>query len=116
MIDLSEIALAPEFSQDYTIYRKSATWAGGRITQTETTISTSGTVTNATPEELEQLPEADRITGTKVFYNSQVIHTTRTDGTSDEISLDGKRYRVTGALDYSGQGFYKAFAVYMAGV
>lgn len=119
MINLAEIAIAPEFSQSYKIHRKTGEFVAGRFEQTETNINAFGVVTTATPKEIQQLPEGDRITGTKVFYSTCPIYTTRSDskkGTSDEIEHNGKRYRVSQVFDYSGQGFYKAFAVDMAGV
>lgn len=124
MLDLSEIALAPEFAQSYIIHRKQGSWVAGRFQQTEISIKTFGVVTNANPKELFQLPEGDRVAGTMVFYSTRPIYTshgyaadgTNKHGTADEIEWQGDRYRVSTVYDYSAQGFYKAFAVYMEGV
>ena len=115
LIDLSDIAMDPDLSQPYIIHRKSGTWVNGRPVETEASINTYGVVTNANPKELMQLPEGDRVAGVMVFYNLQPIHTSNSSGTSDQIEWNGNRYRVSTVYDYSGQGFYKAFAVYMEG-
>ena len=123
MIDLSEIANCDEFAHSYIIHRKRGKWVAGRFVQDEIDIKTSGTVTSASPKELMQLPEGDRVAGVMIFYNTQPIYTSHgwtakdvpTEGTADEIEWLGDRYRVTTIYDYSAQGFYKAFAVYMEG-
>lgn len=123
MINLSRIALSPSFAQPYIIHRKSGTWASGRLTQTESSLNRSGVVTNASPKELMQVPEADRVAGMMIFYSTAPIYPTHgwladdtnKIGTSDEIEWDGDRYRVVTVYDYHAQGFYKAFAVYMEG-
>lgn len=125
MINLSRIATSPNLAQTYLVHRKVGHWEDGRFIQDENTIKVFGVVTNANPRELFQLPEGDRVSGTMVFYSTIPLFTTHdygyaesddSSGTSDEIEWKSSRYRVSTVYDYSIQGFYKAFAVYMEGV
>lgn len=119
MIDVSSIVLDPDFVQTFTIYREAGSWSGGRWVSTESSITMTGTVTVAKPQELVQVPEADRTQAVMIFYSTQPIYTTRSDsskaaeGTSDQIVWNGDRYRVSAVLPWKDYGYYKAYAVRM---
>ena len=126
MINLKNVALSSNFAQNYTVHRKSGAWHQGKFTQTETSLARRGAVTNASPKELMQVPEGDRVAGMMVFYSDQPLYTTHgwkaddtnEQGTSDEIEWpvsSGSKYKVLTVYDYHAQGFYKVFAVYMEG-
>lgn len=120
MLDVSQIVVDPDFVQSFTVYREAGSWSGGRWASTETAIAMTGTVTVAKPQELVQVPEADRTTGVMVFYSTQPIFITRSDstkaveGTSDQIAWNGDRYRVSMVAPWKDYGYYKALAVRMA--
>jgi len=98
MIDLSEIAVDPDFSDTYTISRSSGYFGKGGWIETKSTISMYGAVTVATDEDLAQVPEGDRVTGMMNFYSTLQIYRTHNDptskGTSDQIIWNGVYYRV----------------------
>lgn len=123
MISVVEMIYDPDFSQDYTAYRRTGTWQAGRFIQTDNPILTmTGIILPATSEEIMQFPEGDRVTGMMKFYSDQEIFVTHTNdgkgnaGTSDEIGWRGSRYRVVNVNQYVDYGYYVAFGVQMEGV
>lgn len=124
MINVSRVLASTNFNQEFTVYRKKGHWDKGKIIQTEDTLTLRGVVSVASPKQLQQIPEGDRVTGTMVFHSPSEIFTTRasgtestsTYGTSDELEWQGKRYKVISVLPYVDYGYYKAFATYMEGV
>lgn len=119
MINVGRIINSRNFAQTFTVYREGGTWQAGVWVSSETPIVMQGTVTAANPRDLDQVPEGDRTTGVMCFYSQQEIYTTRAgdrtqpDGTSDQISWNGDRYRVSSVMPWSDFGYYKALAVRM---
>ena len=122
MINVGRIVNSRNFAQPqgFIIHRKPGHWVSGRwISLPEQTLNVQGTVQNASPKEMNQVPEADRITGMMRFHSQSPMYVTRAwgvPGTSDELEWKGDRYRVVTVNDYSDYGYYEAFAVYMEGV
>jgi hypothetical protein len=121
MLDLSSIVIDPDFAQSYTVYRESGTFTGGRwVAAPELVLTMTGVVSVAKPQELVQVPEADRTSAVMAFYSAQPIYTTRSDsskaaeGTSDQILWNGDRYRVSTVAPWKDFGYYKALAVRMS--
>jgi hypothetical protein len=123
--DLSEILNDSEFWQPYTVYRKTGTYSAGRLIETEQPLSFGGPVMPASGKEIQQTPDADRVTSMTKFYSpgQQIFVTHKNDGsgntgTSDEICYRGDRYRVSQVnpwISSSGDQWFIAFAVYMQG-
>jgi len=121
MINVGHVVLSRNFAQPkgFTVYRQSGEWIRGRWESTEQMLRLSGTITVASPEDLEQVPEGDRVTGSMCFYSPREIYRTRDDGddsgTSDEIEWHGERYRVYAVLPWRDYGYYKAIGARMDG-
>lgn len=121
MINIGRIVNSQNFARSFTVYRETGSWQKGKWIPTETPIQMSGTITAASPNDLNQVPEGDRVTGTICFYSQQEIFETRAndpdpnvkDGTSDQILWDGYRYRVSSVMPWGDFGYYKAIAVRM---
>jgi hypothetical protein len=88
-------------------------WAAGA----QLSIKAYGTVSVASPKQLNALPEADRITGTRVFVSTTPMYVSSEDLgiTSDQLQWKGDLYRVMFVSDRSNRGFYSAVATRMAG-
>ena len=117
-LNLSKVILSPRLAQAFTVHRKSGAWAAGRFESAETALPFYGTITVAAVEDLEQIPEADRVKGMMCFYSPQEMFVTRNDpdpGTSDEIEWRGDRYRVFQVSPHIDYGYYKAIGARMAG-
>lgn len=118
-IDLSEVVNDPELAESFTILRSSGTFAeGGWQEATRQTIQTFGVVSPASSDDVNQLPEGDRISGNTTFYTSTPMYVTHTDpqpGTSDIIVWQGENYRLAMVWNYSTRGYYKAVGVRMSG-
>lgn len=119
MINVGRIVNSKNFAQAFTVFRETGSWQNGRWISVETPIQMSGVITAASPNDLNQVPEGDRVTGTMCFYSQQEIFETRAndpnvkDGTSDQILWNGYRYRVSSVMPWSDYGYYKAIAVRM---
>lgn len=111
----------PDFSQQFTVTRRSGAWQLGVFVETPTTIAMTGVVVPASAQEIMQQPEGDRSTAMMKFISAQPIYVTRTaaseggPATSDEITWRGESYRVMNVQDYADYGYWEAFAVYMEG-
>jgi hypothetical protein len=119
MIDVSRVINSPKLQQNYIVYRQSGHWLAGEFIETETELSLSGVVTVAKTKDLDQLPEGDRVKGVMCFYATKKLNVTRNNegdkGTSDQIEWRGERYRVIQVSPHIDYGYYKAYAVRMAG-
>ncbi|MEK8128666.1 hypothetical protein WMW72_12185 [Paenibacillus filicis] len=124
MINVGRIVNSRNFAQPkgFVVNRITGKWVRGRfVTDPEDKIIIQGTVTVANAEDLQQVPEGDRVTGLMCFYSQQPIYITRDEGEisgagiSDEIEWKGERYRVSTVAPWSDFGYYKAFGVRMAG-
>jgi len=122
MINISEILYDPDFSQNFTVYRRSGSWQAGRFIEVDQPILTLvGVVMPASSEEIMQFPEGDRVTGMMKFYADQEIFVTHNNdgngnaGTSDEIGWRGERYRVVNVVQFGDYGYFVAYGVRMEG-
>ena len=94
-INVSRVIKNPKFAQPFTVHRKSGDWDdNGKFVESEKDIKMYGTVTVPSAQEIIQIPEGDRVTGVMSFHATQEIYTTRDNGTSDEITWRGNRYRI----------------------
>lgn len=120
MIDLSLVVLDSRFAQSFTVHRKSGKWNAGRFEQLEIPIVMSGTIGIASDQEINQIPEGDRVGGEILIHTKEKIFITRTDevedksGTSDELEWHGDRYKIYSVSDYSDYGYYKSIGQRMA--
>jgi len=94
MIDVTELLTDPDFVSTYTIWRKSGKWVDGKYEQSEDPLVFYGPVQPPSTEELEQIPEADRVKGTMNFLSTEQIFLTSETGTSDEAEYKGFRYKI----------------------
>ncbi|RKN75004.1 hypothetical protein [Paenibacillus ginsengarvi] len=123
MINVGRVVLSRNFAQPkgFKVYRTTGAWANGRfVLDPEKQLTLQGTVTVANADDLEQIPEGDRVSGMICSYSPQPIYVTRADGeespgVSDEIEWRGERYRVKAVLPWIDFGYYKAFGERMAG-
>lgn len=123
MINVSRVLMSKNLTQSFTVYRKKGHWSKGVIIQTEDALTFQGVISVASPKEILQVPEGDRVSGMMAFYSASEIYVTRAwgteyqadYGTSDELLWRGKRYKVVHVAPYSDYGYCKAFATYMEG-
>jgi glucose dehydrogenase len=119
MINVGRIMSSKNFSQTYTVFRETGSWQNGRWVSSETPIQMTGVITAASPNDLKQVAEGDRVTGSMCFYSQEEMFETRAndpdvkDGTSDQILWNGYRYRVSSVMPWSDYGYYKVIAVRM---
>jgi hypothetical protein len=113
MINLSELATAPEFRQTLVLIRRTGCWSGGRWIPRETRTEFTGVTHPATGKELEALPEADRTKNARAFYglpfHRPLMDTSR--GLADEIEYRGRRFKLIQYMDYEDCGFWQATGI-----
>lgn len=121
LLNVGRILNSKNFSQTFTVYRENGSWQAGRWVSTEAPLQMIGAITAASPLDLNQVSEGDRVTGVMCFYSQQEIFTTHAgesteaDGTSDQIVWNGDRYRISSVMPWSDYGYYKALGVRMMG-
>jgi hypothetical protein len=118
MINVSELVVDPEFSQAFTIVRSTGQFSLGGWQNESTTIPALGVIVPAGSQDLDQVPEGDRVTGAMAIYTQTPLyrtHATPTPGLSDLIVWRGEEYRIAHVFPYQDFGFYKAVAVRLLG-
>jgi hypothetical protein len=127
-IDLSDVVTDPDLAESYTIQRSTGSFEFGGWVTTPSTIPGYGVVSVATEQDLEMIPEGDRVTGSMVFHSEARIYETQLDGAggitvgattqrvSDKILWNYQLYRVLHVSPYPNRNFWKAVAVRMAGI
>jgi hypothetical protein len=114
-LNVGKVLSNPQFTQSFTVYRKSGSWVEGTWVPSEDILNFTGVVTACNPKDLVQVPEGDRIVGLMCFHSTKEMYTTNTNGTSDEIVWNEERYRISSIVPWSDFGYYKAFGVRMVG-
>lgn len=121
MINIAEMILDPDFVQSYTVRRNVGTWVGGRFVETPTTLEFQGVVMPANVQDVQMLPEGDRISGLINFYTTSEnpFLISRADngvsGTSDQLIWRGNNYRILQVYDYQDYGYQLAIGTRMDG-
>jgi len=127
MIDISEMISDPDFLQEFTVYRQPGYWVAGDFVPNEQALTFYGIIMPATTKDLEQIPEADKVTGMMCFYvpYDTPLYVTQNyplTGDSDPEKLNsdqcvwqGDRYRVYQTNSYDDYGYIKAICAYMPG-
>jgi hypothetical protein len=121
MIDVSELIVDPDFAQPYLVRRMSGTWFEGEFIQKESSLQFYGVITPANTQDVNMLPEGDRIAGLMTFYTTAgnpFLVTRNTDGslgTSDQPVWRDERYKVMQVFPYDDFGYMKAIGTRMAG-
>ena len=113
----------PEWSQQFTVYRRTGSWLAGVFTETETTLTFTGIVVPASSKEITQLPAGDISGAVMGFYSDQEMYTTRMadagesfgEGTSDQIVWRNDRYRVLRTDQWGDYGYFVAYCTLMEG-
>lgn len=116
LLNVSDVINDPLFVQSYTGKRQTGAWVKGEwVPGTVSTVNFTGIITPASPKDIDQIPEGDRVTGMMAFYSLVEIFVTRTTGTSDILVWGSEDYKVVWCNPYSDYGYYKALAVRMKG-
>lgn len=111
MIDVSRVILNPKFSQVFSVLRQSGDFVRGRMVQSEEELRYRGVIKPAKAQEIEMIPEGDRVGGEIVIYATKKLYVTNESGTSDEVIWNGEKYKIYSVSPYSDYGYYKAIAI-----
>jgi len=122
MINPSRVLLSPHFRQTFRVYRSTGHFElGGWVEEVQSPpyFDVSGAAWPSSAKEIQQVPEADRITGMHTFASKTELYTTRSndseEGTSDQIEWNGDLYKLIQILDFSDYGFYAVVGTRMTG-
>lgn len=121
MLNISELINDPDFAQPtgFTVTRSTGAWVAGVFTVTTEQLAYTGTIIPATTKEIEMLPEADRVHGAVSVWTLAPLYVTRLDNTntgedgglSDEITWDGKQWKIMQVRGFQDYGYYKGIAI-----
>ena len=123
MIDVGLIVSDPDFAQEFVITRScGGSWQAGKWVNETIKVCSYGVIQPSTPEELEQVPEGDRVTGALSFHSEQALFETHTygpndkfAGTSDIIWHRGQNYRLAKVFPWEDFGYFKAIGIRISG-
>ena len=117
MINLSRVAHSGYLSQPIKVLRTKGQWVKGRWEMVgDEELIIRGIVTQATPKDLQQVPEGDRVTGSiKLITVERLYPTDRKTGLSDYVLWRKAKYRIittTPDVDY---GFNRSIGTRIEG-
>lgn len=116
LINLSRVAKSPRFTQQITVMRTLSHWVRGELVPYPSAeINMQAIVTVATPKDLQQVPEGDRMLGGMRFTTTKRLYNTAGPMKSDVVIWRGAKYKiltVTPDVDY---GFYHAVGTRLEG-
>lgn len=118
MIGVGEIVNDPDFAQAFTIMRSTTSFVLGGVSNNTTPVPGFGTITVASGNDLDQVPEGDRVKGAMMFHSTAILYETHADGTpglSDTIVWRGQNYRLITVAPFADWGYYRAIGVRMSG-
>ena len=113
MIDLAELLHDPDFCESFVIRRQKGQWKNGRYQVAPEDIKVTGIVEPTSGDDLEQLPEGDRVSGMMTFYTKEQVQLALDPQPADHIICRGKVYKAVQVLDWSKHGFYKTIAAFV---
>lgn len=116
-IDVSDIVSDPDFAESFTLLRSTggAYDSSGEYQDSKTSTPMYGVIEEINSDDLDQVPEGDRIMGAITVWSPQQMNATSTAGISDIVVWHGQNWRVAKTWDRSTDGFWKAIAVRMSG-
>lgn len=124
-LNVSRVVNNPRFAKTFNITRSqggsfdsTGTWQDAQVA-----IAMYGIIQPATPKELNQVEEGDRVKEVKSFHSSQAMFVTHTTGLTDTNAglsdlvtiADGTQYRLVKLYPWADFGYYKALGVRIAG-
>lgn len=111
MINLSNVAQSQAFAQNYVVVRSTTAFVRGGTSNATTDIPMYGIIQPASPEDIAQVPEGDRVNGMMSFIATERMYTTRSKepaGLADKITWDGDVWKVVSTVPWGDFGFWKA--------
>ena len=118
-IFLDEVVNDPDLAEEFTINRSTGgAFVAGGWEDVKTVLTGYGVVGVASAEDLEMVPEGDRVTGMMMFHSTQQLYETHVSGTpgiSDVLTWNGFDYRVVVVRPYPNRGYWSALAARMKG-
>lgn len=111
MQDVSDVLDDPDFNQTIQVTRTvKSVDDRGEVTQTSTTKDVIAVVAPITANELNRLPDAERLSGGCTVYCRYPLFTGKGDYTSDVVNANGSQYVVISVDDWEafGAGFVSA--------
>jgi hypothetical protein len=118
LINVADIVSDPDLAQPFTIERSKGQFGLGGWQNTPESLPGYGVIQVATEQNLTEIPEGDRVTGSMVFFSAQPIYRTHggeNPGLSDVLVWRNQTFRVMEVFSFADYGYYKAIAVRMSG-
>ena len=110
MIYVSNLITDPDFCEPFIVRKKPGRWEDGEFVTLPVDKRVTGIVEPTTGDDLEQIPEGDRVSGMVTFYTKEAIDLSLDNHLADEFIWRKKLYKAVTVLDWSRHGFYKTIA------
>lgn len=139
MINLSEVVNDSDLAESFTIQRTTGSFGlGGWILSTPVNVPGYGIITVASNEDLQMVPEGDRVTGSMIFHSMMRIYETELDGGygssiygdndnptntfgpgiqhfSDQIRWRGQLYKIISVAPWADFGYWRVIGTRLSG-
>lgn len=121
MISLDDVVNDADLAQPFTINRSTGSFQLGGFKTAVTQVQSYGIITVAKDQDLQMLPEGDRVSGAMLFHSSTRIYLTEydpadsTQHVSDIILWHNQQYRILYIAPWDDYGYWRATGVRMAG-
>jgi len=122
VISVAEVVTDPDLAEPFVITRsQGGSFIAGVWSNQVITVNGYGVIQPSTPEELEQIPEGDRVLGAMSFHSADPLYETNTTGVntpsgiSDVIAWRNQTYRLVKIFPWEDFGYYKGIGVRMSG-
>ena len=113
LLDVSDVLADPDFATVFDVLRNATATSQGKTVLTPTTFSNIiGVVTPATSNELQRMPDTERMAGSITIRTVFRLTSGDAENTADIITWRGRQYTVESLQDWSefGAGYVEALA------
>jgi hypothetical protein len=115
-IFLDDIVTDPDLAESYTVERSvGGMFVAGGYQDSKTTLAMYGVVSRDVSNELDMVPEGDRVKELRAFWSAKPIYRTNENGVSDILIWNNEKYRVLFVANYMNRKYWKAIAARMKG-
>lgn len=116
---VADVVNDPDFAESYTILRsQDGSWQQGKWVDAQVTLAGYGVVQPATNQDLDMVPEGDRVSGAFLFHSSSPLYETQvnpSNAISDILVWQGQQFRILAVQQWQDYGYWQALAVRMLG-
>lgn len=114
MLTIGELIKDPCFCTKFTIIYRGGSFVRGVYKPVDKSVPVIGVARPSSADDLDLLPEGDRVKGSMSFYTNEPIIVTNTES-APLIKWHDRTYKIIHTEDFVESGFFKAIGTLMTG-